>query len=143
MEEHFLYLSSDDCREYFPNNTGGHFIAQLPRTLYLQGPWKCALLEFRYAAQFKNAQHPDDLIICSDICVENYINNVELPVLRRITVDYDKPKQKKCVIVSQGYYVPIVPNTLKHVKIYIKGSNETNLSFSYKVTCVLHLKRVA
>ena len=46
------------------------------------------------------------------------------------------------MIVPYGYYVPIVPHTLNQVKVYIRGSDESVVAFTYKVACVLHLKKL-
>lgn len=143
MEEHFLYLSSQDCLKYYPNNHGGQFRVQLPQTLHLSGVWKCGLVEFRYTSQFKTQEKTDELIICVNFCDQSYVNNTLLPVLRKITVDYDKPRQKKCTTFTHVYYVPVIPSKLNQIEVYIKGSQHNIVSFTYKVTCVLHLKKVA
>ena len=107
MESHYLFLSSSDGSKLFSDiNTHGEFIVQLPQRLNLSGSWKCALKEFHYTSEFLNGDKPKEILICSDICETSYCCDSDVPLLRRISVDYTRPRMQKCTIFSDAYCIP-------------------------------------
>ena len=142
MESHYLFLSSSDGSKLFSDiNTHGDFIVQLPKRLDLSGSWKCALTEFQYTSVFQSRETPKEILVCSDLCESSYCVDTQLPLLRRISIDYTRPNMQKCIIFTRAYYMPVKQGQLSQLKIYIKTPDHKNVTFKNKVSCVLHLKK--
>lgn len=141
MEEHYLFISSQDSLAFFPNNKTHRFTIKLPGILKLSGTWKCALVEMTYFPQF-SGERPKQIYLCSDLVHESYGSDSMLPVLRRIPVP-TALNSKATLTFPQNYYFPVSREEVQYVHIYLKDQKLQNPSFvAEPFTCTLHLVRV-
>ena len=120
----YLFLSSDDSKNYHPDNVGHTFTVELPARVKLGGTWEVAICDI-------HTQDPlsETVYLYSDISEYNYIKNSLEPVLR--------------MIFPVRYYVLVRPKTLGRIKVYIRdrAKNIPN-TLSERVELTLHLKRL-
>ena len=141
MEEQYLFLSSQDSLDYFPNNKSNHFTIKLPGLLKLPGTWKCALVEMTYFPQFEG-QRPKQIYLCSDIVHESYASDSMLPVLRKVSVP-SGISTKISVTFPQNYYFKVSREEIQYIQIYIKDQKLRDPSFVVEpFSCTLHLVRL-
>ena len=80
MKGFYVYLSSDDCKELYPNNNGVSFTVRLPERVMLdRGAWSCGLFECCLEVDSKKEK---TYFICCDTIEQQYVAGVGLPVLR-------------------------------------------------------------
>lgn len=56
MKNFYMTLLSNSSMDYHPLNTTGSFTVQLPRYMYMEGPWEAALTEIHYPYTFANVE---------------------------------------------------------------------------------------
>ena len=139
--DHFIYLSSDDSEEFFPDNKPSHFTVKLPGTLKLSGKWVCAITEIVYHPMFKGVR-PTSLYICSDIVEASYGCDSLLPILRRIAVP-GSLNTKSILAFPQNFYVPVTQDEIQYITINIKDEILEEPSFEVEpFNCTLHLHKI-
>ena len=74
-EQHFLYLSSDDSHNVFPNNKALDFKVRLPNILQLEGEWMCAVLQVALTTGNKEKRLEKHLYLCSGMCIESFVRH--------------------------------------------------------------------
>lgn len=143
MEEHYLFINSQDSLAFFPNNTAHSFTIKLSGTLKLPGTWKCALVEMSYFPQSSGGgERADHIYLCSDLVQDSYGSDSMLPVLRRIPVPTTL-NTEKTLTFPQNYYFPVSREEIQYVHIYLKDQKLQEPSFvAEPLTCTLHLVRV-
>ena len=77
--KHYLYISSNDSKTIYPNDTALDFFVEFPHRILLCGVWEIAVLEIKLT----NSQTNDFVLAC-DACEVSYINNAYRPILRYI-----------------------------------------------------------
>ena len=129
----YLFLSSDDSKNYHPDNVGHMFTIELPERVKLEGTWEVAICDIHTEDPLS-----ETVYLYSDISEYNYIKNSLKPVLRMIF-----PSNINHMIFPVRYYVLIRPKTLGRIKVYIRdrAKNIPN-SLSERVELTLHLKRL-
>ena len=141
MDEHYLFLSSQDSLDYFPDNKSNHFNIKLPGTLKLPGIWKCAVVEMTYYPQFEG-ERPKQIYLCCDVVQESYACDSTLPILRRLSVPTGI-STKTTVTFPQNYYFQVSREELQYIQIYVKNQKLQDPTFVVQpLTCTLHLVRL-
>ena len=133
----YVYISSSESSQYFPDNQPSRFTIKLPETLRLHGKWQIALSEIQYPSIQKK---PEQLLILCDLCQYSIVGDTRLPILRRI-----KYKDRGSRFHSFGllYYVALKTQEVDRVSIYVKTDTGEEPSFTGgKLRCVLHFKHV-
>ena len=134
MDEHYLFLSSDQSKDRYPSNEPGDFTVELPRTYHLQGHWICSLKEIQIPVR------SDIVYVCSDICGESYAENTMLPILGAL----QKPSGKSVVthfLFDNPMRMKIKPTIVNRVRIFIRDSQLKSFEVSKTVRCTVHLKK--
>ena len=133
-----MVLSSDDGKEFFPNNSSYNFFVKLNRTLQFDGYWVVGLTEISISEQSKK----DEIIyVYSDICQNSFVGSSEQPLLRRVF--YEDINDNRNIIYTNPYYIPVQLKDVQQIHIYIKDENGNDASFlKKKVTVSLHFKKI-
>lgn len=128
--EHYIHVSNTSL--YF-----NHFVIELSKTLHLEGNWKCALVE----CSFKNVSTlPRELYLLSDFCVTSFVNNLQLPVLRKIFL----PKKSFVSFAPTALlYIPVKQKWVNRLEFSVCDGelNDFNVDQNTNIAFTLHLKR--
>ena len=115
MKDFFVYVSSTDNKDLFPDKAGSKFTTELPKYLHLpEGEWSIALQEIRILG---NLKRQDFYINCS-LCEPDSM--YALPVLRRVWVKWEKGYQTRYVI---PFYVPLKSTDFKRFTVSLEPIN--------------------
>jgi len=131
--EHYIYVSNSSLNF-------NRFVIELPKTLHLEGDWVCALVECSVKFFSKDVNSlPRQLYILSDFCVTSFVNNLQLPVLRKMIL----PKKSFMIFrpVTQ-LYIPIKQNWLNRLEFSVCDDNlcAVNVDENTSIEFTLHLK---
>ena len=131
--DHYLFLNSRNSKEHHQTNTSTDFTVELPKTYQLDGDWEVALKEIE-------CRIGEDLFyVLSDICQESCVNGTLSPILRSVRRER---KKDALFTFTDPYYVPVRPDRLSRVRIFIRGRSlqpvKTDATVFY---CTLHLRR--
>jgi hypothetical protein len=131
MDQFYLFLSSGDSKNLHPANNASDFTVQLPRIISLEGQWECGLTEIDV-----NGGLPEPLYLCTDACIESYVKNTSLPLLRVVVAeDY--------TVYQVPYYMRVSGDNLHSIRIYLKNQDLQEIKSSPgEIWCVLHFRRV-
>ncbi|OOZ37152.1 hypothetical protein BOW52_10365 [Solemya elarraichensis gill symbiont] len=136
MEEHYLFLSSQNCKDLRPNNIASDFTVELPQPYTLEGVWECGLKEIDVSLK------EEMMYVCSDICRESYAENTLLPVLRLLPNEVKGKKRETYLVFEDPFYVRIKADTLTRVRIFIRGGRLQHIDSDSSTTrCTLHLRK--
>ena len=81
------------------------------------------------------------MYICSDICQQSFVNDSMLPVLTRFNIEVSNDSALKEIMISHPIYIPIVRFFKQDIHLYIKGDENSSISFTKGPTkATLHLK---
>ena len=134
MNELYLYLSSVDSLQHFPNNSLSDFTIHLPTEYRFDGTWTCALRAIKCETTISK-----DLYVFCDIVEDSYVRDRKMPILQYI------PGEKG--IISKDYDSSVCPaltrTSLNTLRVYIRDykMNEPAL-IGESTTCTLHLQKV-
>jgi len=133
--DHYLFLSSDDSKDLHPGNTFADFTIELPRPLFLEGDWVCALRDVK----FSDLLQVKTLYVCTDLIQESLACDTYSPVLRTI-----HKQGKKALTFTDSYYVKVKGDRVQRLRIFIRGERLAPLESEEgsTVSCTLHLKRL-
>ena len=138
MEEHYMFLSSQDSLEYFPENKAHRFGIKLPGVMHLEGRWKCALTELVYFPQF-TGERPKELYVCCDLVQDSYVADSMLPVMRKVAVP-TAISTKTSLTFPQNYYFPVSRKEIQYINLFVKDHGLKDPSFAQEpLSCTLHL----
>lgn len=141
---HFLYLSSDDSETYYPNNIPNDFRIKILNPMVFRSMRLCGLVSFQYVDSFSSEQSQSshkNIYVCTSMCQHSFVNDSSLPVLTRFKIDITNDLKVKEVPINNPIYVPIVEYFTDDIHIYIKGDNDTDISFlKGPIKLTLHLK---
>ena len=135
MEQHYLFLSSEDSNMIYPGNTGSEFIVQLPETLILEGLWYCSLKEFVIPNKQRKGQ---ELNICSDFCEDSFVSGKRVGVLRRI---YTTVGGVIAETFNQPYYIKVNSSHLNRLSFHIKNENLEAVDIKGRTLLTIHLRK--
>lgn len=140
IQQHMLFLSSDDSAQFYDSSSNSDFTVELGQTYDLQGKWTVELMEFKCLF---NDVKPDTLYIHCDICEESFARNSHVPLLRTLVV----PKTKTKRIITSFEYpfaLKVVKSKLQRLRIYITDDKAQLVSFGKEpLTVTLRLSQHA
>ena len=145
-EDHYLYASSEDCKDLYPDNRPQRFTVQLPRELNLSGTWYCALKELYFKGEFrfnpKGLLHvpkkaPQYLYLCTDVIEGAHLSNSYVPVLRRSEV-----KKKLERVYAEPHYFRVIVPRVTELTVYVLDQDLKPVVFKKSpLTCLFHFTR--
>ena len=138
-----MYLSSDDSHNVFRNNKAWDFKVRLPKILQLEGEWMCAILQVALTTGNKEKQSLEKhLYLCSDMCIESFVRDTQLPVMNEIVVNTTLPTRQHKVFDTPRY-VHLSRVMLDEIRVYLKDGNLQSASLLQGcLNCTLHLVKV-
>ena len=133
MNQFYLFVSSSDSLEYFPDNKPCDFNVKLPQTLELTGTWTCSLRDIKCVTTSDK-----DLYVYSDFLQDSYVNNKKLPLLQ-----YISGEQGKVVRNFDGSICPrLARRDLSSIHVYIRDSKMNSAPLTgERTTCTLHFEK--
>jgi hypothetical protein len=133
MERSFyVYCTSADSSEAYPENSFFDYKARLGRRLHLEGDWSCGLVEFKFATT-----PPRTCYVCCNVVTESSVGEYYIPVLRQLYT----PKE----VFINIHYLPVKVKDFDTLHIFIRRAG--NVAFSGKQDklklsyCTLHFVR--
>ena len=132
----YVYLSSGDSKEYFPDNKSHSFITKLQEALRLERDcWEVALTEIYWPG---NGEPDEEILnISSDLVVETLCGGVKSPLLRKIV----KAKGKGMEFTTP-YYMPLRVNEINSFQVVISTGDERDRPFEAgDLHCTLHFRK--
>lgn len=132
--EHYIYVSNKALNF-------NHFVIDLPTTIHLEGDWKCALVECSIRFFKKDTTHtPKEIYLLCDFCGTSFINNTQLPVLRKINV------LKKVFLFFEPIsliYIPVKQEWVNKLSFSLCDENlrELSLDENTQIQFTIHLKK--
>ena len=131
MDRIYLFLSSNDSLDCFPDNTPAKFTVKLPETMYLnQGAWVCTLIDLKCQTLTLT-----DLYVFCDVVKDSYVRNRKLPILQQV------PKRTGGHIreyFGSSVVLGLTRHVFNSVTMYIKDADMNTPSFTKEpVTCTL------
>ena len=126
----------------YPTNTPGKFYSKLPNTLYLDGQWDCALVQFQYINKYVHTI-PTSLFVCMDLCLQSIIGNRKLPILRRIS-NVKNMQSNEIIEATFDHllYIPLNQKVIDVIEIYITDEKSNPVIFSQgPLLITLHMQK--
>ena len=126
----------------YPTNTPGKFYSKLPNTLYLDGQWDCALVQFQYINKYVHTI-PTSLFVCMDLCLQSIIGNRKLPILRRIS-NVKNIQSNEIIEATFDHllYIPLNQKVIDVIEIYITDEKSNPVIFSQgPLLITLHMQK--
>ena len=130
--EHYLFVSSNDSKNIYPNNNASEFWIELPTHLILRGKWEIALIEIKLSSSEIN-----DYLILFDGCECSFVKDSFRPVLRFI----ESGTMHR--IYSNPIYISVTRDRLERLHLFLLPCNGLQSSLSTEtLKCTLHLRKV-
>ena len=132
--EHYIYVSSKS-QEF------NQFVIELPTTLHLEGSWKCALVECSIKFFSKDLSNiPKEIYILSNFCSTSFFNNLQLPILRKITL---AKKTFFSFTPSTRFYIPIKQDWMNRLEFSMGDERlgKVEIDENTEIRFTLHLKK--
>lgn len=120
--DHFVYIRSDECDNYFSDNKPYKFKIHLSAPLLLKGFWKVALVEFYCKVKPNKKIYAKDsvLYVFCNFCKENVLNGELLPILRRLP----PTKTNQWIYTFESsFYVPVIRQEIYEMEFFIKTAD--------------------
>ena len=125
-------MSSEDSKNFHPDNKPQNFTVELMERLQLDGSWEIALCDINFGNEIS-----ESLYVVSDICNYSYCLDSSEPILRVIY-----PSNQKFIYFSKKYYIPVRDNNIRRISLYIKNkSGENTQILTERLDVTLHLRR--
>lgn len=129
----YVYTSSLDCKDLFPQNFSGEHNIQLAEYIHLEGKWSCALVEFQLSAT-----PYEPVFVCCNLLKESTAGDFNIPVLRQI---FQKTTQ-----LAQIIYVPLKVNNFQSIQVFLRTLNNKPLPQAPGINkgdsyCTLHFRK--
>jgi hypothetical protein len=133
-----LDVSSDNCAGIYPGNLPHDFIIELPQVVNKFGKWEVSLSEIFFGDI--SIEESAFIYVYCDICQESIVEAHLRPLLRKIHLSEDC--NLTCSLKFNNLYsIPLVPNQLRRIRIYIRTEKDEKPSFLNKqVKCTLLIK---
>lgn len=133
-QQFHLFLSSDDSKEYYPQNYSGHFTVKLPEYVEFEGEWWVALCDISYPEPLDTS----DINVMTNICEDSVWRDTKQAILRRIRTQGNTQHH----IFALPIYQKVRGKGFDSVTLYIRGENNQPISFiKGTLTCTLHFCR--
>lgn len=128
--EFYVYGSSAECKDLYPDNKPEDFVIHLPKPIHMEGEWECGLLQFQY-----NVSTEKPYYVCCDLVRESFVGDYTLPVLRRVRL--------KGIQFIKVIYVPLKTRDFNSIRVYMRSwKNKDPTGLRGRSFCTLHFRRV-
>lgn len=117
-----IVLKSTDSSAVHPDNNPQNFRVRLPRSLPLTGDWTVELTEFRNTKLAKTTDR--EIFVYCSVCDDSIVGGSSKPLLRRIVL-----KNTDNIIFEHPYRIPLRTKDLRDIHVYIKDSQDADVSF--------------
>lgn len=132
---HFVIVNSDQCKEYFPNNTPYKFKSQLKVPLLMKGQWKVGVVEVDISSSLGKTE---PLYLHSNVCMESVLDGEEKPILRRLTAASGGDWSN---IFTTPFYLPVKGNIIYEIELYLTDEEDNLQTFLNQTSTVtLHFQ---
>lgn len=123
--DHFVYIRSDECDDYFKGNNPYKFKIHLKSPLVLKGFWTVSLVEF-YAAASSRVKNDTVLYVFCNFCKESILDGELKPILRCIP---SSKKNQWFYSFSLPFHVPVSKQEIYEMEFYILTQSGQYASF--------------
>lgn len=131
-----MVFKSKDSSAVHPDNNPQNFRVRLPRSLPLTGDWTVELTECRNTKLAKTTDR--EIFVYCSVCDDSIVEGSSKPLLRRIVL-----KNTDNIIFEDPYKIPLRNKDLRDIHIYIKDSQDADISFlTGESTVTLVLRRL-
>ena len=131
----YMFLSSLDSPDYYPDNAAHHFRVKLSKPISLDEHWYVALCEIRAKWDTVEKKNDRSTIIFCDLCENSVVNAFPKPVLRRLS-------RKVSQEFSNRQYIRVTQRYIETIRVYIEDNRTSAPSFSSELLEItLHFKR--
>ena len=126
----YLFISSNDSAEDYPNNKWYDFTIDLPGEWILEGDWECALLEINCLPRIDR-----ELVIYCNIVEQSYFQNGMASLLRCVFQSTD--------IFNNPYFISLNRNRISHVRMSIRDlvTGRVPSEYNLELTCTPGLRQ--
>ena len=141
MNDIYLFLSSDDSANLYPDNNAYSFTVQLPEIIQMTGRWTCCLVYFLCNL---TADVSSVYILC-DAINDSYVKDAKLPVLQYV---HAKTQDSLSFEICNGSEIELKVNksTLHTISIHIRDADTfkviTNANELKPTKCIIRLRKV-
>lgn len=139
-EDHIIFLFNDQSNKYYPENIPSNFKVHLSDTLYLEGKWEIAVLDFyskEKISTVKKTKH--ELYIFCDVCMGVSLFHNEFSLLRRV---FPTPNNTWNYVFSNPIFVPVKKTEIRDLEIHIFDESGEQASFlNQRLSCTLHIRK--
>lgn len=114
--DHFVYIRSDECDDYFKDNMPCKFKIHLKSPLILKGFWTVGLVEF-FCTSSSSTKLNNVLHLFCNFCNESILNGELQPLLRRMP-----PSKKNQWIYSfdSPFYRSVMKKEIYEMEFHIE-----------------------
>lgn len=123
--DHFVYIRSDECDDYFKDNKPYQFKIHLKAPLVLKGFWTVGLVEFFCKINSKSKTE-DVLYVFCNFCKESILNGELKPLLRRLP---STKKNQWIYSFDATFYRPVVKKEVYEMEFNIRTAAGELASF--------------
>lgn len=137
---HYLFVSCNDSKEYYPFNKAANFIVNLPIPLTLQDNWELGIVEFSYISRFTGPP-PRRLYFCCGMVEASYTQGKLERTLRSFTV----PSGISRIHLSFEHviYQRLTSSFINKLHIYILDENLQEATLADDIlNCTLHIRKI-
>ena len=103
----YLFLSSRDSLNQYPNNIWYDFTTDFPGELEVDESWECALVDIHCIPLIER-----EFVVFADIVKQSYIKDTSASVLRAV---YNSGSA-----FSNPYYISVNRSNISQVRVYIR-----------------------
>lgn len=148
MDNFHIYLTSEDSKEIYADNSFTDFTVELPlEQSFGDGRgWSFALTDIHLENKLGSSireELVESIIVCCDLAKSSFIRSSLLPVLRYIPAG-----EQFGASLFQAYYVGLASNRVRRIRIYLLNRNLQPIDTSnwphsnIILTCTLHFTRL-
>lgn len=124
QDRFYVFLSNEDSKTIYPQNSPQDFIVQLPERIKLYGSWSVALTEVSYPFKFRKGIVPNWLDIEVDVCEASIVGDQKQCILRRL------PISGKHLTFNPPFFFPVRHQEIDSIHVYIKDESGAVASFT-------------
>jgi hypothetical protein len=133
----YLFLSSNDSKEYFPKNSSTNFRIKLKTPLILDEHWYIALFDARLP--IKSDDSSRSVTIFCNLCKSSIIFDQARPVLRQI----GRREARQSMPLCNKQFFPITQRRVDTLHIYLRNEKDAIPALTtHPVELILHLTRI-
>ena len=132
----YIYLSSNDSKSIYHDNTATNFRSRLARPLSLRGDYEIAIIDLTFP-EFNTNYNPSHITLKSSICEDSCADDTLAPILLRVF-----KINNRLVDIAEPRYIRLNTQSLCTIDIHLSDAQGLRPSFKRgEVCCTLHIRR--